>query len=101
MTGRITLPTRPVAVCLTVLAAATLSLLGGLAFTRLFAGGHSGVLAGVPSAGPAHQGLDSLPADAAGPVSGALGASNRAYVVRTAGGELRAVNPAQHMPMRF
>jgi hypothetical protein len=45
--------------------------------------------------------LSSLPLAMQGAISGAMGANERAYRVRASEGGLRAVNPAQHLGMRF
>jgi hypothetical protein len=47
------------------------------------------------------SGLASLPVAALGPVSAALGSSERSYLVRDNRGELTAANPRQALKMRF
>jgi RHS repeat-associated protein len=85
-----------------VVAAALLSLLLGIALTQALArGGGSSVRVAMRSRDVAHKGLSSLPLMAQGQISATLGAEDDAFRVSAAAGGFRAVNPAQHLGVRF
>jgi DNA-binding beta-propeller fold protein YncE len=82
--------------------AASLSLVLGLALSQGLTALHrSPTVAAHNRLGPPHGGLSSLPVTAQGPISGALGADDPAYRIRSSSGGLRAASPAQRLKESF
>jgi type IV secretory pathway TrbD component len=99
MTARVMALKRPVVPSRGELLAGMLSLLVSVAFVQLLDGGHAATVGSSPSAEVA-RGVSSMPDASLAGLSGALGAADT-YDVRSSGGALHAVNPAQRMRITF
>ena len=84
------------------IAAASLSLLLWLVFSQVLTAPHPSLaVAAHNRLAPPHHGLSSLPLTAQGPISGALGADDPAYRIRSSNGGFHAASPAQRLEETF
>jgi hypothetical protein len=73
----------------------------GVVLDHGFGGTSRPAASGVRAHSYSREGLLSLPLAAQGPVSAALGANSRAYLVTPAAGGFRAASPGQHLALGF